>query len=83
MPKVSYRGMNQYGVGSNGVQTNHNPRRVRGHTLWKKTVDLELCEGRTSGDDVAQQRALIFVDYIFYMQARQIARDVTARLQYA
>ena len=75
--------MNQYGVESNGVQTNRNPRRVRGDVLWKKTLDLELCERRASGDDVAQQRALIFVDYIFHMQTRQIARDVTARLQYA
>ena len=81
LPRVSYRGMNQYGVESNGVQTNRNPRRVRGHVLWKKTVDLELCEGRASGDDVAQQRALIFVDYILYMQTRQIPGDVTARLQ--
>ena len=75
--------MNQYGVESNGVQTNHNPRRVRGHVLWKKTVDLELCEGRANGHDEVQQGALLPVDYILYVQAGQIARDVTARLQYA
>ena len=83
LPKVSCRGMDQYSAGCNEVQTNHNPRRVRGHVLWKKTVDLELCEGRASGDDEAQQGALLPVDYILYMQARQIARDVPARLQYA
>ena len=83
LPRVSYRGIDQYGVESNGVQTNHNPRRVRGHVLWKKTVDLELCEGRASGHDEAQQGALLPVDYILYVQARQIARDVTARLEYA
>ena len=65
------------------MQTNHDPRRVRGHVLWKTPVHLELCERRRGGDDVAQQSTLIFVDYILYMQARQIARDVTARLQYA